>query len=363
MMKVAFISDYLLGGGKERRLIEIIQGLIARGHIKPIIILLDGKCAKDSIAYKSILNFSIPIYFLGGEGHFKSVFQIYKILKQEKVKAINTWAPPIYSIYLIYAQMRLKLPVYNSSITGARDSYSRKEKFVMHNIYRISTLVNSNCERAMILFNIPINKRKVIYNGFNFLRLDNIKSSTSIREQFKITTKFIVSMAGRYSDAKDWPTHVRAANIILDYGYDVTFLCMGSGDPTQYEKLIKIGYENRILFVGHQDDVESIYAASDIVTLSTFGEGISNSILEGMAVSKPIVATEGGGTPEIIQNGKSGYITKKGDVNDYANHIIKLLKNENLRKSMGEYGLYIVKQKFNINQMVDGFENMLMYGI
>ena len=169
-------------------------------------------------------------------------------------------------------------------------------------------------------------------------------------------------MAGRYDKAKDWPTHVKAANMILDKGYDVTFLCMGSGDPNPYKKLISPGYEDKIRFIGRQSDVESIYAASDIVTLSTFGEGISNSILEGMAVSKPIVATEGGGTPEIIDDSKSGFITKMADVNDYAVHIIQLLNDEKLRESMGRYGLSIVKQKFNMKQMIDGFENMLLYG-
>lgn len=361
-MRVAFITDNLLGGGKERRLVEIIQGLKIRKRIEPIIIIWDGKSAQDSISYKSILSFDIPIYYLGGCSRFKKAIKTYRILKEEKVAAINTWAPSIYSFYLIYAQNRLGLPVYNSSITGARDGYSNKEKFIMHSIHYISKLVNSNCERAMEVFNIPVSKRKVIYNGFDFSRIANIESSEIIRRRFDIKTRFIVSMAGRYDKAKDWPTHVKAANMILDKGYDVTFLCMGSGDPNPYKKLISPGYEDKIRFIGRQSDVESIYAASDIVTLSTFGEGISNSILEGMAVSKPIVATEGGGTPEIIEDSKSGFITKMADVNDYAVHIIQLLDDEKLRESMGRYGLSIVKQKFNMKQMIDGFENMLLYG-
>lgn len=362
-MRVAFISDNLLGGGKERRLVELINGLIVRGNIVPVIILWDGKSADDSIAYKSVLNFGIPIYYLGRNGHFKNVYEVYKVLKKEKIDVINIWAPPIYSFYLLYAQYMLRIPVYNSSITGARDTYGRKVKFIAHSIHYISKLVNSNCKRAMEVFNIPINKRKVIYNGFDFSRISNIESSEIIRRRFGISTRFVVSMAGRYNNSKDWPTHVKAANMILDKGYDVTFLCMGSGDPTPYKRLIAVGYESRIRFIGHQDDIESIYAASDIITLSTFGEGISNSILEGMAVAKPIVATEGGGTPEIVDNGKSGFITKMSDAHDYAACIMRLLDNKDLRISMGRYGLAIVKQKFNIDQMIDGFENMLLYGI
>lgn len=361
-MKVAFITDTLQMGGKERRLVEIITGLLVRNKISPILILWDGISEEESIAYKSVLKSNIPIYYLGKTNLSYKIHKVYEILKAENIKAINTWAPPIYSYYLLFPQILLRIPTYNSSITGARDGYSKKEILVMHSLHYISKLVNSNCMRAMNLFHIPLKKRKVIYNGFNMERVENLESSDTIRSKFSIETKYIVSMAGRYNNAKDWITHVKASNLILDLGYDVTFLCMGSGDPTEYENFIKPNHRNKIRFIGPQTDVESIFAASDIVTLSTFGEGISNSILEGMAVSKPIVATEGGGTPEIVEHGVSGFITKMEDIKDYSNRIIELLDNEQLRKLMGSRGFAIVNEKFNMEQMLSGFESMFLNG-
>lgn len=361
-MKVAFISDHLLGGGKERRLVAIVEGLFKKGNIEALIILMDGTSPEDSIAYKYVLELPIPFYYLGRKNRYQKIFALYEILKNEGVDAVNSWAPPLYSYLLLYSQLRLHIPVYNSSITGARDSYPLKEKLVAHSLSYISTKVNSNCARAMEVFHIPSSKSKVIYNGFNFDRLSNLIQPCDIRERFAIKTKYIVSMAGRYSNAKDWPTHVMAANIILDKGYDVTFLCMGGGDASPYIDMIDLRFRDRICFVGRQDCVESIYNASDIITLSTHGEGISNSILEGMALAKPIVATEGGGTPEIVEEGKSGYITKHKDAKEYAERIMQLLDDENLRQSMGYRGLEIVKQKFNIEQMIDNFEKLFLYG-
>lgn len=359
-MKVAFITDKLLSGGKERRLVSIVQGLKARKRIRPILILWDGKSADDAVFYKYILETDIPIYYLGRNGRLKNIKVIYDILKNEKVDAISTWAPPVYSYCLIYAQIRLGIPVYNSSITGGSDRYSRKQRFIAHNLHHISRIVNSNSECALNVFRIPKSKRKIIYNGFDFARISCLQDSETIRKKFDIDTEYIVSMAARYSNAKDWPTHIKAASLILDKGYDVTFLCMGDGDASPYEAAVPEVHKNRIKFIGCQKDVESILAASDIVTLATFGEGISNSILEGMAVAKPIVATNCGGNPEIVENGKSGFLTKICDPFEYAECIITLLKDEGLRKTMGERGLSIVNEKFNFEQMISGFENMFL---
>lgn len=359
-MRIAFISDRLCSGGKERRLIALIQGLLERGNISPVIILWDGIDEQDAIDYKYVLNLNIPIYYLGSHTRVRNCFEVYKILKREQIDAISFWAPPLYSYFMLYSQFRLRIPLYNSSLTNGRNNFTKLELIIGHHIYHFATVVNSNSNQALEVFNIPQKKRKVIYNGFDFTRLINMVPVAEIRKRFKIDTRYIISMAGEYSIRKDWITHVRAANLILSQGYDVTFLCMGAGDPSPYESLIKPLYKKFIRFIGRQNIVESIYNASDIVTLSTPGEGISNSILEGMALAKPIVATNGGGTPELVEQNKSGFLTRYQDEVQYANCIKTLLDDSDLRTSMGVRGYQIVKEKFNIDQMIDKFEEMFL---
>ena len=167
-------------------------------------------------------------------------------------------------------------------------------------------------------------------------------------------------MAGEYSFRKDYPLFVRAASRVLEQLPDVTFIAMGSGDSTPYEALVPTHYKDRIRFVGRVTDVESVYNASDVVVLATTVEGVSNAIMEGMALGKPIVSTKGPfvGTEEVVEDGKSGFLTEYHDDKSFADYILELLSDEMLRRQMGDRGRVIVKEKFSIQQMIEGFDNV-----
>lgn len=104
-------------------------------------------------------------------------------------------------------------------------------------------------------------------------------------------------------------------------------------------------------------DVESVYNASDVVVLATTVEGVSNAIMEGMALGKPIVSTKGPfvGTQEVVEEGKSGFLTEYHDDKSFADYILELLADEKLRIQMGNRGKEIVKVKFSIRQMIERF--------
>ena len=164
-------------------------------------------------------------------------------------------------------------------------------------------------------------------------------------------------MAGEYSFRKDYPLFVNAASRVLKINPDVTFIAMGSGDPTPYVKLIPNEFKDNIRFVGRVTDVESVYNASDIVVLATTVEGVSNAIMEGMALGKPIVSTKGPfvGTSEVVEDGVSGFLTEYHDDKLFAKYILELLSDDDLRKQMGERGKEIVSEKFSIQKMIDDF--------
>ena len=163
--------------------------------------------------------------------------------------------------------------------------------------------------------------------------------------------------AGEYSFRKDYPLFVRAASRVLDQQIDVNFIAKGSGDPSPYEALVPTHYKERIRFVGRVTDVESVYNASDVVVLATTVEGVSNAIMEGMALGKPIVSTKGPfvGTEEVVEEGKSGFLTEYHDDKSFADYILELLADEKLRIQMGNRGKEIVKEKFSIQQMIERF--------
>ncbi len=108
-----------------------------------------------------------------------------------------------------------------------------------------------------------------------------------------------------------------------------------------------------VIFTGKQTDVYDIINIFDIAVLSTFTEGISNSIVEYMALGKAVVATDGGGTKELIVDNETGFIIPQQSPTVLADKIEILLNNPNLRETMGRKGKQRIIDEFNLDKMVN----------
>lgn len=354
-MKIAMITDHLLSGGKERRMVELMKAMSVDDKFQFHIIILEGT-DESSIAYKDILKYPVKISYLGKYNRLQLVWQLYLLCKKEQFDLLHLWAALVYGYIIAPTHYLLHIPIVNSSITSARKQGGKK--FWLNKLtYHFYDKILSNSKQAFVINEVPKDKAICIYNGFNPERLKIKTPQETIRERYNIKTSFIVSMAGEYSQRKDYPLFVEAANKVLATNPDVTFLAMGSGDATAYEKLRRDEFKDRIKFVGRVTDVESVYNVSDIVVLATMVEGVSNAIMEGMSLGKPIVSTYGPfvGTPEIVENGKSGFLVPYHDSTAFAQCILQLLDDSDLRSVMGERGRRIVREKFGIQQMMDGF--------
>lgn len=350
------ITDHLRGGGKERRMVELMKALTEQSSdYKFIIIMMDGKDEND-IAYKYILDCNIRICYLGCMSRFAQIRKMLSICKQEHIDLVHFWAPIIYGYYLAPIRMLLRIPMISSTITSARKQGDNKF-WLCKPSYALFDKILSNSYQALKINEVPENKAVCIYNGFDPSRSVIKTPAEEIRKRYDIKTKYIVSMAGEYSFRKDYPLFVNAATRVLKENPDVTFIAMGSGDATPYEAMILTEHKESIRFVGRVTDVESVYNASDVVVLATTVEGVSNAIMEGMALGKPIVSTKGPyvGTPEVVEDGQSGFLTEYHDDESFAKYILQLLSNEQLRTKMGERGKQIVSEKFSIGQMINGF--------
>jgi glycosyltransferase involved in cell wall biosynthesis len=179
---------------------------------------------------------------------------------------------------------------------------------------------------------------------------------TEIRKELSILTKYAVVMVASFSEFKDYKTYYKAAEMVLEKRKDVTFLAIGNKtDSTESKKLINPKKIEFFRFLGKRSNIESIINALDICVLATFTEGISNSILEYMALQKPVIATLGGGTKEIVDESETGFLVTVSDAHALADKIDQLLNDAELRKKMGEKGQKKVREVFSIEEMIDKY--------
>ena len=105
-------------------------------------------------------------------------------------------------------------------------------------------------------------------------------------------------------------------------------------------------------------NVESLVNASDIGLLFTYSEGISNSVLEFMACKKPVLATDAGGTSEIIVNQETGFLLHDQSTSQIAWIINALLNDESLRSEIGSRARTVIEKRFALELMGENFETL-----
>lgn len=159
-------------------------------------------------------------------------------------------------------------------------------------------------------------------------------------------------MVASFSVNKDYKTYFKAAQLLLKQRNDITFLAIGNKtDSILAKNLIDNKYLDNFKLLGQRSGIESFINAMDICVLSTFTEGISNSILEYMALGKPVIATSGGGTNEIIEDIKTGFLISQSNPNALAERIEVLLNDPELLVKMGTAGQKRIEKIFSIEGM------------
>ena len=355
-MKILYIIESLRSGGKERRLVELIKGLQTTHEIELILLSSD-------LHYIEIESFNIKLHRLKRniKKDFTILFKFNKIMNNFIPDIVHCW-DNIASLHFGPICNIKNTPFINSMISSAPEKLSYFSKRYLSNAvtYGFSDIILSNSYAGLISFHTPKNKSKVIYNGFDMERLKIKDTKIKIRTKFNISTDKVVGMTASFSHMKDYFTFVKAAQILLEKRKDITFLAIGDGpNIDDVKSLVKDEYTRFFRFLGRQHDVESIVNVFDIGVLSTFTEGISNSIMEYMALSKPVIATNGGGTNELVIVDETGYLVEQQNEKELANKIEFLLENPSFSKIMGEKGKKRIEEFFSIDKMVE--ETLQLY--
>lgn len=115
----------------------------------------------------------------------------------------------------------------------------------------------------------------------------------------------------------------------------------------------KLGVSAHVVFTGGRSDIPNVMAACDVFTLPSFEEPFGLVFLEAMAMERPVVAIDNGGTPEVVEHGRAGLLSPPWDVPALAANIKTLVNDPELRRRYGRYGRSRVLEYFNTRRMAD----------
>jgi len=175
--------------------------------------------------------------------------------------------------------------------------------------------------------------------------------------------EIVVGTVARMVSIKDHATLLQAAEILAGRGVPVHLLLVGSGpELSRHQEFVAASprLSGRVTFVGSATDVPALLNAMDVFVLPSLSEGMSNTLLEAMASGLPVVATRVGGNPELIEDERSGWLFKPGDVADLAARLERLAMDSDLRHLMGQDARRRVVQHFSLEGMINGYRNLYL---
>ncbi|WP_417518016.1 glycosyltransferase [Marinobacter sp.] len=204
---------------------------------------------------------------------------------------------------------------------------------------------------------IPGPKIRVIYNGIKSLSRDQ-NAADELRHSLAIAdSDFVMGTVARLDPVKNQAMMLEAFAMVLANNPGCWLLMVGDGPERKAleQQAYDLNIAHRVVFTGFIEAPVNHLAAMDLFLLSSNTEGTSMTLLEGMSLGLPTVATRAGGTPEIVVQNETGLLTPVGDANEFANAIKSMIADEALRTRLGVESRQVFERRFSAVSMATAY--------
>jgi len=172
----------------------------------------------------------------------------------------------------------------------------------------------------------------------------------------------LVGIVGRMVPIKGHRNFLQSASKVLRSCSNVRFVLVGDGLLRREMEMEcrRLGITKAVTFLGWRRDLDKIYADLDMVVMSSLNEGTPVSLIEAMAAGKAVVATRVGGVPDVVEDGKTGLLVPPKDPKALADAILRLLNDDDLRRSLGERARASVYPKYDVSRLVQEMKDFYL---
>lgn len=362
--KILFVTLCLAGGGAER-IVQLLLTHLDRSRYSPTLILLE-----DKVEYE--IPPDLPVRCLHKKrpfDFFRLIYKLAKIIRQEEPDCVISFLTYPNIVFLLAKILgRYKGRVFisernNPDISISNQNRPRLFHFLVRKLYPLSNCVISLskgvAERLDKGFSIPKEKIRVIYNSVDIQKVKTKAKELPSCQWYKEAGIPIIVAGGRLTKQKGYSDLLRAFATVRQKS-PCRLVILGEGQEQQALKKLaaNLDISNDVAFLGFQENPFSFMAHSNIFVLSSHWEGFGNVIIEAMACGVPVISTNCPyGPSEIITDGVNGLLVPVGDTDAMAEAILKLLKDEPLRKRLAEAGKKRAED-FRVEKMVAEYEKV-----
>lgn len=364
-INLLYVIHALNNGGAETLAIRLSERLQS-DRFNPLICSLSDEGALRTVLEKKKLAY-ITLGKREGKD-FSLPARLRKVLMEHNIDLVHTHNQgPL--LYTTLASLFLKkwIVIHTEHINmGQEFSYSNKHQLYNTFLYRRTDGFISIAQHLTdnFLENYPTLQDKIvtIRNSVDVSQFQDLQGVgvSDIRQNLSLPSRTV--LLGNISalrKQKDHVTLVKAMQELSRKRDDIYLVIAGEGEcEGELKKLVvDLGLEERVLFLGYRDDIENLLQQFDVFILSSLYEGLPLCLLEAMAVGCPVVATDVVGTNELVENKKTGILTKPRDPEDLANAILALLQDKSQLEQLKIRAQKALQKEFDYTSMITKYQD------
>lgn len=364
-LRVMLMTDEMEVGGSQRQIVQLALGLKERG-------------------IECVVLYFIKPSFLVDRLHAAGI-QTLRVDKRRRVdpgfvwklrQTIRQWAPDVLHCYSFTAELwgaiatRLlpaaERPTLITSVRGTYEWYSANQWRMKHWASQRSQGIISNsregAEYAARQMGLPMSRFSIVHNGVEVPE-PAADAVAALRKEYTAATpngqaaapfETLLLFVGRLVEHKNLPRLLDAFARVAAERPHVRLLLVGGGPlhDALVARIRELKLDGRALLLGERPDVAALMKAADLLVAPSLREGMSNVILEAMALGLPVLATRVGGTPEVIEDGRHGVLVDPTDTQALGDAMLQLIDDPVRRQAIGQAGRQKVLEQYSPPAMV-----------
>lgn len=365
-MNIGFIEDTHLRGGTQIWVTEATEKFIKAGEDVSII------APKESFVAKKCKSLGAEIFTYDWDDiviNPEKYENNWKMGLNKMDVAVCTIHPPRGNFHCsVFAGKCLKNAELNTILipkTGTIVPEYKREFYIPNESINLKIISITDFTRKYLIekYKIPSELVELIYQGTEvdrFSSTDETKNEAFKRYQLPENAEPILASVGSFEERKGQVILLEAVKKLIDSGSlpktHVMFVGEGPDEEMLKAKTTELKLENHVSFFPFTNEPNFIFDRINILTLpSLYKEGLPNVLLEAMSMGIPVISSKMAGVPEIVTNGKTGYMVNPGDVDELSQAIIKMWSDKLLYKEMGVNARKLMIEKFDKKNQFEEF--------
>lgn len=344
-MKTVQLDSQMAWRGGEQQVLYLVQALHGRGYDNVTI------CPPGSALHQRACEAGLPTRTLRMWHEIDAIAacRLGLYLRRHRVDILHMHDPHAHTLGLLACLLAPRVRrVVSRRVDFApiRNGFSRR-KYMASGLHYVA--VSDAVRQVMLDSGIPEHRVQTIHSGIDPQRSADVPDVSPV---FPLGTR-VIGTVGHLAGHKGHRYLLEAAKLLLADEPSVGVVIGGAGDLRQdlEAQAEALGIRARVCFTGFRRDILSVARQFEIFVFPSYLEGLGTSVLDAMALGKPVVATRAGGIPEMVQDGVTGLLVPPRHPQALSQAILSLLRRPHVARQFGEAGQKRVAELFTAERM------------